>query len=178
SNDDLASIARYLKSLAPGKEAAKPFVADPKVGTALYNGVIGSAGAHLYLDKCAGCHRSDGNGYTKAFPALAGNAVLQTRDPSSAIKIVLSGGAVPATRTAPSALTMAPYADMLSDEQVAQVVSFIQTSWGNQGATATAAQVARIRKTSLPVAPVTESSLAAGRSGTLPAHALSGKLIE
>jgi len=164
---DLASIAGYLKSLPP-KNNAKPFASDPAVGQALYNGKPATEGALLYLNKCAGCHRSDGQGYAKAFPALAGNAVLQTADGTSAINIILSGGAVPATHTAPSALTMAPYAAELNDDQVAAVVNFIQTSWGNQGGTVTAKQVAKVRKTAVPVQPLTAAAFAAGRSDTLP----------
>jgi mono/diheme cytochrome c family protein len=163
TQDDLTSIAVYLKSL-PANNDAKPFVADPSVATALFNGKPGSSGAQIYLNKCAGCHRSDGTGYKTAFPALAGNAVLQTADATSAINIILSGGAVPATHTAPSALTMAPYAKELNDEQVAQVVNFIQTSWGNQGGTTTPKAVARVRKIATPViASQTEKSFAAGR---------------
>ena len=67
-------------------------------------------------------------------------------DPTSAINIVLSGGMVPATHTAPSALVMGGYASTLNDQQIAEVVSFIQTSWGNHGSAATAAQVAKLRK--------------------------------
>lgn len=164
---DLASIAGYLKSL-PAKNKAQPFAGDPAVGQALYNGKPATEGALLYLNKCAGCHRSDGQGYAKAFPALAGNAVLQTADATSAINIILSGGAVPATHTAPSALTMAPYAQELNDDQVAAVVNFIQTSWGNKGGTVTAKQVAKVRKTAVPVAPLTAAAFAPGRAGTQP----------
>jgi mono/diheme cytochrome c family protein len=163
TQDDLVSIAAYLKSLPPHHQA-KPFVANPAVAQALYNGKPGSTGAQIYLNKCAGCHRSDGVGYGTAFPSLAGNAVLQTADATSAINIILSGGAVPSTRSAPSALTMAPYAKELNDEQVAQVVNFIQTSWGNQGGTTTAKAVAKVRKTAQPVQPSqTAASFAAGR---------------
>jgi hypothetical protein len=42
---------------------------------------------------------------------------------------------------------MAPYEKLLSDQEVARVVTFIQTSWGNQGGPASAAQVAELRKT-------------------------------
>ncbi len=163
TQDDLVSIAAYLKSLPPHNQAA-PFVANPAVAQALFNGKPATTGAQIYLNKCAGCHRSDGVGYSTAFPSLAGNAVLQTADATSAINIILSGGAVPSTRTAPSALTMAPYAKELNDEQVAQVVNFIQTSWGNQGGTTTAKAVAKVRKTAIPViASQTAASFAAGR---------------
>ncbi|WP_426076049.1 c-type cytochrome [Janthinobacterium sp. PSPC3-1] len=168
SKDDLGSIAKYLKSLPPANAKAPPFVGDDKVAKALFAGKVDGTGAQLYLNNCAGCHRSDGKGYSKAFPALAGNAVLQTADPTSAINIVLSGGMVPATHTAPSALVMGGYAKTLNDQQIADVVSFIQTSWGNHGSAATASQVAKLRKTAVPVQGTTAASFAPGRSGTVP----------
>ncbi|MET0319582.1 MAG: cytochrome c [Duganella sp.] len=167
SDADLTSMAVYLKSL-PASNNAQPFVADATVAQQLFNGKPASGGALIYLNKCAGCHRSDGLGYNKAFPALAGNAVLQTRDATSAINIVLSGGAVPSTNTAPSALTMAPYAKELNDQQVADVVNFIQTSWGNRGGETTAREVAKVRKIAIPVKPLTAAAFAPGREGTLP----------
>ncbi|MGV7211342.1 cytochrome c [Oxalobacteraceae bacterium A2-2] len=166
SDADLGAMARYLKSLR-ASNGAPPFQGDPAVAQALYHGKPGSEGALLYLNKCAGCHRSDGKGYQRAFPALAGNAILQSQDPTSAINIVLSGSAVPATHGAPSSLAMAPYADQLSDEQVAQVVNFIQQSWGNRGGATSARQVAKIRKTITPLKPAGAAAYAAGRAGTL-----------
>ena len=148
---DRTSIAAFLKSLPPRQTDAKPYAYDNNISQALYAGRVPGAGAQVYLDRCAACHKSNGKGNGKAFPALAGNAVLQTGDPTSAIHIVLSGAAMPATRAAPSALTMAPYAHVLNDQQIADVVSFIQTSWGNSGGEATADQVAKLRKTSVPV---------------------------
>jgi mono/diheme cytochrome c family protein len=156
TESDLTGIALYLKTLAPSTTATAPYVPDPRMASALRLGVVNGRGAQVYLDRCAGCHRSDGLGNGKAFPALAGNAMLQTTDPSAAIRVVLSGAAVPATKTAPSSLTMAPYAELLNDAQLADVVSFVQTGWGNHGGAATAAQVATIRKTARPVQPATE----------------------
>jgi len=67
--------------------------------------------------------------HSRATGQLAGNPLLQTTDPTSAINIVLSGSTLPATKTAPSAFTMAPYDWLVSDQDVADVVSFIQPSW-------------------------------------------------
>ncbi len=63
---------------------------------------------------------------------------------------------------------MAPYADLLNDEQIGQVVSFTQTSWGNRGSAASADQVSQIGKTVKPVAPLRAESFVPGRAGTLP----------
>jgi len=100
----------------------------------------------VYIDNCAACHRTDGHGYTRVFPALAGNPVLQTADATSLINIVLNGGTLPATHTAPSTFTMPAFAWRLSDQEVADVVSFIRGSWGNKGAPVNASEVADLRK--------------------------------
>ena len=99
----------------------------------------------MYIDNCAACHRTDGHGYTKVFPALAGNPVLQSEDPTSLIHIVLKGGTLPATHTAPSTFTMPGFAWRLSDQEVADVVSFIRSSWGNGGSSVKASEVANLR---------------------------------
>jgi mono/diheme cytochrome c family protein len=50
-------------------------------------------------------------------------------------------------------MTMSSYVSVLDDQQVADVVTFIQTGWGNQGAGATAKEVAKVRQFSMPVNP-------------------------
>jgi hypothetical protein len=80
------------------------------------------------------------------FPALAGNPVVQGQDATSMIHIVLEGATLPATASAPSTFSMPGFAWRLSDQQVADVVNFIRSSWGNQAAAVTAGQVAALRK--------------------------------
>lgn len=151
SDADLNAMARYLLSLPPRQQAA-PYRYDPATAQAAYDGRPDGPGARIYLDRCAACHRSNGTGYGKAFPALAGNPVLQTSDATSAIRIILQGGRQPSTASATAGLVMAPYAQLLDDQQVAEVTSYIQTAWGNRGGTTTAAEVAKVRKTAVPVA--------------------------
>jgi mono/diheme cytochrome c family protein len=145
NDGDLVSIAAYLKSLPP-YNAAAPYAYDDAVAKALFNGDASTHGAQIYVDRCAGCHHTDGKGSERVFPALAGNPLLQTADATSAINIVLTGSTLPATRTAPSAFTMAPYAWLLTDQDIADVVSFIQTGWGNRGAVATSSNVTALRQ--------------------------------
>ncbi|WP_225032028.1 cytochrome c [Paraburkholderia sp. XV] len=151
TTDDVKSIALYLKSLGPHAGDAPTYAYDPRIADAMYHGRPPDEGARIYLDRCAACHRSNGTGYGKAFPALAGNPVLQTHNPTSAIHIVLSGSAQPGTATAPSSLTMAPYANLLHDDEIARVVTFIQTAWGNRGGPASATDVAKMREKAEPV---------------------------
>ena len=146
SQDDLTAIARYLKSLPANDPADQPHAYDKQVAEALWKGDDSKPGAAVYIDNCAACHRTDGHGYTRVFPALAGNPVLQSEDATSLIHIVLKGGTLPATHTAPSTFTMPAFAWRLSDQEVADVVNFIRTSWGNQGSKVKAGDVADLRK--------------------------------
>nr|ATW63846.1 FAD-dependent membrane-bound gluconate 2-dehydrogenase cytochrome c subunit [Pseudomonas plecoglossicida] len=151
SDADLSAIARYLKTLPPVNPDDKPFQEDRQVADALWKGDDAKPGAALYVDNCAACHRTDGKGYARVFPALAGNPVLQGKDATSLIHIVLEGGTLPATQTAPSTFTMPAFAWRMNDQQVADVVNFIRSSWGNQAGAVTAAQVASLRKQPAPV---------------------------
>jgi mono/diheme cytochrome c family protein len=126
--------------------ADQPHRYDKQVAEALWKGDDSKPGAALYIDNCAACHRTDGHGYTRVFPALAGNPVLQSDDATSLIHIVLKGGTLPATHSAPSTFTMPAFAWRLSDQDVADVVNFIRTSWGNQGSKVKAGDVAALRK--------------------------------
>ncbi|WP_415772498.1 c-type cytochrome [Pseudomonas sp. LB3P38] len=146
TDNDLTAIARYLKSLPANDPDDQPHQYDKQIAQALWNGDDSKPGASVYIDNCAACHRTDGHGYTKVFPALAGNPVLQSEDPTSLIHIVLKGGTLPATHTTPSTFTMPGFAWRLSDQEVADVVSFIATSWGNKGATVKASDVMALRE--------------------------------
>ncbi|WP_421551233.1 c-type cytochrome [Pseudomonas yamanorum] len=146
SQDDLTAIARYLKSLPAVDPKDQPHQYDKQVADALWKGDDSKPGASVYIDNCAACHRTDGHGYTRVFPALAGNPVLQTADATSLINIVLNGGTLPATHTAPSTFTMPAFAWRLSDQEVADVVSFVRGSWGNKGEPVKASDVANLRK--------------------------------
>ncbi|HEN8712417.1 TPA: cytochrome c [Pseudomonas putida] len=145
SDADLTAIARYLKTLPASDPHDQPHVYDKHVAQALWNGDDSKPGAAVYVDNCAACHRTDGQGYTRVFPALAGNPVVQTADATSLIHVVLDGGTVPATHTAPSNLTMPAFGWRLSDQEVAEVVNFIRTSWGNHGSAVSASDVKVIR---------------------------------
>ena len=143
---DALSTAKYLKSLrSPGEEPAARFAYDPLEHLALKNGDASKPGARIYLDNCAACHRPDGMGYERVFPRLAGNPVVQADNPRSLISIVLDGSQTPRTPRTPAQFTMPRFAWRLSDKDVADVVSFIRSSWGNSASPTSSADVAKIR---------------------------------
>ncbi|MFM9925046.1 cytochrome c [Variovorax sp. H27-G14] len=161
STQDLQAVAVYLQSLGAkdGEQQGKPspaslVAAAPQHPTALAlrNGTVeGNSGAMVYLNNCNACHRSDGTGADKTFPALAGNSVVNAKDPTSLIRLVLAGSAMPSTAKAPSPIAMPDFGWRLTDADVASVLSFARSSWGNQGDAVTAAQVAKVRETVKPV---------------------------
>jgi mono/diheme cytochrome c family protein len=68
---------------------------------------------------------------------------------ANAIRMVLNGGYPPGTAGNPRPYGMPPFAQTLSDDEVAAVVSYIRTAWGNRGAAVTAAEANSLRKASL-----------------------------
>lgn len=142
---DLKAIAAYLKTLPPGPVDSVSYIADNKTAADLKAGTTINRGAELYLDNCSACHHSNGKGEDATFPAIAGNPSVLAGDPSSLIRLILAGGAMPSTSTAPSNLGMPGFAWRLSDQEVAQLVTFIRQSWGNAAPAADSASVTKIR---------------------------------
>ncbi|CCG88716.1 c-type cytochrome [Erwinia piriflorinigrans] len=145
--EDATAIARYLKSLGAKDPNQVGFTPDDTVAKALWKGDDSQTGASVYVDSCAACHKTDGSGYKRFFPELRGNSVVLASDPTSLIHIVLSGAQLPGMKGAPTTITMPAFGWRLNDQQVADVVNFIRTSWGNSAAsTVSASDVAKVRK--------------------------------
>lgn len=144
SDEDLAAIAHFLKSLPAGRQE-QALAYDAATHTALASGNVSAPGAQLYVDNCATCHRTDGHGYGQVFPALAGNPVLNGDNAGSAIRLVLHGGTMPAGRDAPTQFSMPAFRERLTDQQIAEILSFARSSWGNRGGAVTAQDVAHYR---------------------------------
>ncbi|MDM0119387.1 c-type cytochrome [Variovorax arabinosiphilus] len=151
--EDLASIATYLQSIGTPPATPAPLQAAVVAAAtahpstqALRAGTVEGAGGMVYLNNCNACHRSSGAGADGVFPSLAGNSVVNAKDPTSLIRIVLAGSAMPSTESRPSALAMPGFGWRLGDENVAALLSFVRSSWGNRGEAVTPAQVAKVRK--------------------------------
>lgn len=147
SDADLTAIARYLKTLPSNDPQETPYVYDDTAARALRTGDASAPGAAVYRDSCTACHRSDGRGYNRVFPALGGNPVVQGKDATSLIHVLLTGNTLEGTKTAPSSFTMPAFGWRLNDQEVADVTNFVRTSWGNTGSTVSASDVAKVRKT-------------------------------
>jgi mono/diheme cytochrome c family protein len=104
------------------------------------------AGEAVYARACTSCHEPNGSGAPRTYPPLPGNALLQSADPSSTLRVILDGAQTVTTPRAPNTGSMPGYAKELSDQQVAEVTNYIRNSWGNSAPLVTPEQVAKARK--------------------------------
>lgn len=132
---DLAAIAVYLKSLPAAKSGAP---ANPKSTTM-------AQGRAIYVDACSACHKVDGSGVPRFFPPLAGNANVQSSDPTTLDRFILTGTQVAATEARPTALSMPTFAWKLTNAQAAAVATYIRNAWGNAASPVSADTVGKLR---------------------------------
>ena len=147
TEQDVAAIATYLKSLSPAPEDRRPaFAANDATIRTIMAGDERSTGGRIYMDSCAACHRLSGSGESFAFPTLAGNSSVLNSDPSSLIAVILNGARLPPTAAAPTGLAMPPFGWRYGDADIAKLATFVRANWGNSAPPVTAAQVANVRK--------------------------------
>lgn len=151
SEDDLRGMAVYLKSLPAQRDEGPAWQADPSAGEKLAQLDFDEPGAAIYYEYCSNCHVKDGSGYYPYQPALAGNPVLMDPDPASLINITLNGSLrVIAPNEGPDVNDMPYFRQLLTDQEVADVVSYIRTSWGNNADPVSLSQVQEIREATDP----------------------------
>jgi mono/diheme cytochrome c family protein len=141
SDSDIRSMAVYLKSVPQSSEPEEQ--SAPKRNPE--NEKTLKLGAALYEKHCADCHQPRGEGVPPHYPALAGNRGLILGQVVNPVRIALYGGYPPSTQGNPRPYGMPPFGNVLSDQEIAAVVSYIRNSWGNQGSMVSSAQVNRYR---------------------------------
>jgi mono/diheme cytochrome c family protein len=146
--EDLHAVAHYLKSLSAvgsrssyrPQEVSAPIQAEEGGSTLL----IEKAGNGLFQADCAKCHGAQGGGKPPRFPALAGNPMVLADDPSSIIRLILEGGTPPTTAAVPKPEKMPAFSAM-TNGQIADVVNFVRSSWGNNAPRVSAVTVQTMR---------------------------------
>ena len=136
SDADVRAIAVYLKDLPAG--APEPAVSSPPPAQM-------ADGEKIYRGACVACHELDGSSAPRIYPPLPGNANLQSADPSSTLRIILDGAESVTTPRAPNKGSMPAY-PKLSDQDIADVATYIRNSWGNAAPAVTAREVGTARK--------------------------------
>ena len=147
TDDDLAAISRYLKSLpAAGGTGAPSYSYDPKATQAALGRPAADPGAKVYNAYCLHCHGADGRGYAPLLAPLAGNPNVLEADASSLINVTLNGSDTLVIDGVPSAYPMPAFSNQLNDRQIADVLTFMRAGWNNGAPAVQAADVAKLRK--------------------------------
>jgi mono/diheme cytochrome c family protein len=133
---DRHAISVYIKS-----QAASPSVVYLRPG----EGVM-RRGAAIYSDACASCHLENGVGQPHMFPPLPQNAMLQQYDPTGLEHALLAGSRLGTSASRPTPLTMPSFAWKLTDQEIADVSTYIRNSWGNQAPLVSTSEVRAARR--------------------------------
>jgi len=136
SDADRRAIGVYLKS--------QP--ASPSVASGAPDSGAMRRGGQIYSDVCASCHLDDGVGQSRLFPPLGKDAMLQQPDATGLEHLILGGTRVGVSASRPSPLGMPSFAWKLTDQEIADVSTYIRNSWGNQAAPVAVADVSELRK--------------------------------
>jgi cytochrome c oxidase cbb3-type subunit 2 len=143
-----------MKGIAPGHPGRRASDAAFAAATVLIATAIAvpasaqdvtAKGQQIFTQRCAVCHQATGLGIPTAFPPLKGNAVVNDADPAAHIRTVLDGAHGLVIDGVKYAAPMPEFGSQLSDADIAAVVNYERTSWGNHGASVTADQVAAER---------------------------------
>jgi mono/diheme cytochrome c family protein len=112
------SAALLLLSLPAYAQSAGRSVSEPALSPGFR--FIENSGEELFANVCRGCHMPDGKGATGAgtYPSLAGNSNLESS--GYPVGIVVNGQR-----------GMPPFGAMMNDDQVAAVVNYVRTHFGN-----------------------------------------------
>lgn len=92
-------------------------------------------GKALFLKNCAACHQPTGKGIPGAFPALAGSKFVQGKGSEVATVLLKGRGGMP------------DFSESLSDRDIATVLTFVRSNWGNKADGLSEAEVGALRAT-------------------------------
>lgn len=136
---DLRAVAVYLQALPAPSRAAVP-------APAAVAATQMARGEALYARHCAQCHGEQGEGRPGAFPALAGNRAVKLPNAMNVVQMVVQGGYLPTTAGNPQPHGMPPFVQVLRDEDIAAVSTFIRHRWGNQAGPVGTVDVHQVRE--------------------------------
>lgn len=142
----LALVAGVMVGAGLSRVVAETDV-HPFVGVANAASLDMEEGAKLFAANCAACHQASGEGIPGVFPPLKGDGVVQAPDPAQQIRVLLQGIQSANIGGIVYSSPMPPFGITLSDKQVADIVDYERTSWGNHAPLATAREVAAVRAT-------------------------------
>jgi nitrite reductase (NO-forming) len=102
------------------------------------------AGAALFTGTCSVCHQANGEGLASVFPPLAKSDFL-TQGNAKSIAVVINGLSGPVKVNGKDYNSVMPPMSQLNDDAIANILTYVNNSWGNSGGQVTQAEVAKVR---------------------------------
>jgi mono/diheme cytochrome c family protein len=149
----LAVMREQLKTNAPYLDAPPGFYADSNrlvylnyttpdpVLRSFLKWVMGgqddsnSKGRAIFQKICAACHQQQGEGREGLAPPLAGSEWIKAPSGERLVRILLNGLSGPIQVQGKTwNLVMPPWRENLDDEQIAMVLNYVRSQWGEEGA--------------------------------------------
>jgi cytochrome c oxidase cbb3-type subunit 2 len=124
---------------AAGESATAQAAAPAPAATA---GADAAKGKDLFTANCAACHQANGEGLPGVFPSLKGDAVVNKADATAQLRAILLGLQGARVGGVVYASPMPPFGATLSDADIAAIVNYERSAWGNQGAPVSPERVA------------------------------------
>jgi len=138
------ALATAAWAAEPSASASAPQVHQAEVAGAAGVAAQVKAGESVYQTVCLACHQADGKGLPGAFPPLAGSDYL-LGDKDRAVGVVVRGLEGEIVVNGVKYNSVMPAMTQLSDQEIADALTYAMNSWGNQGGAVTVAQVAAVR---------------------------------
>lgn len=151
SEDDLRGMAVYLKSLEATEDETPVWEYEGGYAEAMLALDFEEPGSQIYYEYCSSCHSTNGLGYYPHQPPLAGNPVVLDQDPVSLINLTLNGSLRVIAEHGPDVNDMPYFRTLLTDQQIADSLTYIRNAWGNEAPAVTEAQVVELREMTDPV---------------------------
>jgi nitrite reductase (NO-forming) len=134
------------KMVFAGLDAEKERPAGETLASALGREQQIAKGQALYSTTCASCHQATGQGLAGAIPPLARSDFLAKNENKRVIRVVLNGLSGPVRVNGSTFDSAMPPLGHLSDDDVANILSYVFNSWGNDRGLVAPAEVARLRE--------------------------------
>ncbi len=135
----------YLGDRAqPNMKAVATAAASAKSGDLTVEEQV-AAGQALYTGTCSTCHQGNGAGMEGVFPPLAKSDYIPA-DPASLQRVILHGLQGPVTVNGTEYNSIMPPMNQLTDDEVANIATYVLNSWGNPGGRVTKAEAEAARE--------------------------------
>ncbi|OEF94745.1 cytochrome c [Vibrio splendidus] len=145
TREDVESMSYYLLSGDVNNTIASDAVPlQPKgFDEAAYNSEIYAT----YRQTCGACHGDDGKGRDPIAPTLLNNGIIMHSDPFNTIAVTVRGLQPTYLDKDRNFMPMASFEDVLSDQRLAELITFVRSNLGDRNEPVTAEHVREVRET-------------------------------